>query len=511
MAGRFDELLAGVAGLVGLDAKAQLLLAYEALEEEREANGGLLFDRKKWNALKAVCAKHGLRPCHSPVCDSKILGFCLTDVKPSFGKDAKSGDGIRTTCRDCTTPVKKKQAAAARDAMRERRNRLLAARPEPKSAGAVEDRAVAWLKAEHLPRLKVMPEFRRADALLPEAEDTFFRIQAKTSEEKGRQANFSQCRGYGSGLDKHDAQIDEATRQKNRCVMVLVHTTSAGERMVWVLDGREVPSDIMYANTSTAILCPKTLKLRCLDLTEPNAVEEAVRRVADRGIGHPRVTYGQAFWDVPSRKQLTEAALMRAMEQTNRTVRFDEGYQSHADFHMIGWRWQAKTCELTGKVSLFARCKGKAQMPYFHDAGFDYVLGGCILKSGDRFFVLYCCIPKRVLIKGGKIVDEEGKGGRTKFTVPLCPTLAPWLVGDEYKNNGVPEYLNSIACGWRVKRIYPTARLPLEVLDRAAKLVFDPSREPSEEWIQNARQLRLDDLKEQRLTGGKKRRREGVV
>ena len=253
----FAELLVGVAGLVGLAAKDQLLLAYKALEEEREKKGRLQFEFKKWDALKAACKEHGLRPCTSPVCDSKILGFCPTDVKPSFGRHAESGDGINRICCACNTPAKRKQAAAARDAMRVRRNRLLAARPESKTSGAVEDRAVAWLKAEHLPCLKVMPEFRHADALLPEAEDTFFRIQVKTSEAKGLQANFAQCRGYGSGLDEHDAQIDEATRQKNRCVMVLVHTTPAGERMVWVLDGRRVPSDVMHANPSTGILCAK--------------------------------------------------------------------------------------------------------------------------------------------------------------------------------------------------------------------------------------------------------------
>ena len=87
-----------------------------------------------------------------------------------------------------------------------------------------------------------------------------------------------------------------------------------------------------------------------------------------------------------------------------------------------------------------------------------------------------------------------------KFTVPLCPTLALWLVGDTYKNKGVPEFLNSIAHGWRLRRIYPTARLPPKVLDRAAKLVADPSREPSEEWIQNARRLRIDDLRQTQAT-----------
>jgi len=154
---------------------------------------------------------------------------------------------------------------------------------------------------------------------------------------------------------------------------------------------------------------------------------------------HCVTTKREAFLDVERLTQRKEMVLMMALKQMRKdkkgNLRCPAGNQTDTDCTLVdaaGNRvpTQVKTVVdvATGQIPTHHRYKGHAGEPYRHDAGFDQVVGGVIVKSGADYWLLHYILPKWKLLEEGVLVNDKHENGNQKVSIPWPDALQQWLL-----------------------------------------------------------------------------------
>ena len=472
--------------------KALRTLCFKSLAE---SGNRTMTGSKQWQALKEACAKTDHKACGSPI--------CVVGVKPltAFAKDKEASDGKRNECSDCRSPAMCKKLKAFRADQKTAHAKTLADRPAVKYAFSTEDRFAAYLEATFPQNVEVMPEFRRFDVAWNDEEDgdeeARIRVQLKASESNGCQVNFNKCFGYGSG-EAFDANA------KNTGVMVLGwYDPEIGTYRVWVLAGTDVPSDCMAANTKTLRLCPWSINIE--PITDINELPVAIRR-ASKGL---RSTYNALFLDVEQAEHRSEIALMLALKQTGHDVAFPKGNQGVVDCFLDGTPTQTKTHNIDcGFAKMAHSVNGKTMQPYHAGDAIDQVAVGCIVRSGETYWLMHAIIPKTKLIQEA-IFSSGEKLGSSSLSLPLGDNFGPWLVGRSIHGQGRPDWRVSPIFGWRPPvKLTITDELPLSYLENAAQPAARPELAPTEAKLEYLKARLERALAEKAAAEAKKAARE---
>lgn len=436
----------------------------EAVDSFREWRPDKNLGCKDLAPLHAKAKEHGLRICGSPACCTVVL------KKEEFGRNAKNKDGLFSECRKCHTRAGAKLTTKAKHEARVVAAKRRDETEEKKDSTKVENSASAWLHLSVLLISVLGCEFRHDDILTPVSEQflpdhrkrLFYPIQVKASEANGNDVAFHQCTGY--------------SEEGKETTIVLVHTSSNGDKKVWVLDGRKVTKETLCANPSTGILAKKSLNLKDTPLAQlRNRIMEVAREV-----GRTTTEY-DSFLHIADKGHRTELALMLAVEQvTGMQCRFPDGNQKAFDFWMGELMTQAKT-EKRGVIPLRHSVKGMPDHAYSHSDPIDQFLGGSIWKSNGAYWVIYMQLPMWKVVEMG-VVDRPDRPANPKQVSVSYGKLAPWLIGGEAPSPQAWNLANSEAYQWKVAKLKDTDRLPEWFLKSVgAKEVADPSKEPSKE------------------------------
>ena len=425
---------------------------------------------------------------------------CPDPIKPTsqFSKKAKSCNGLRSICKLCdngdgslaTVEASKQAGAAVADA--------IAAKDYKISSVDVESVAHDWLifemKQKGVQLIKNL-EFRVADGggrVLGSNTDSWLQIQLKANGPFGKDGvPMSNDRLSLSGRAGFDHCRKEGYKDM---LMIFIKTRIAadGTRVytIWVCTGVEVTKDTQH-ETADGTLGPTRIKPITLD-----ALAQWIRTST-----LPRVTWEHMFKDVTSPLQRKEIVLMLATRATGATVAFREGNQTSVDCLVDNVAEQAKTYHVaSGSANASHRVKGHQARPYTANDGIERMREGLIVKSGEKFYLLYAVQTLHYLLCNG-IFAHEGYCGQPKssgkgtISVPL-QIFEVWLRGKNRKNP-VREQ-----CLWLVRNKSLGFRRPVEIipgqwgipagwLEEAAYTAIDPSAFPTEKQL-----AELDELVE---------------
>jgi hypothetical protein len=460
----------------------------------------------EFERLAEECAPFGLKPCSALTCRAPIKPLS------EFGKHSKAKNGRKAACRGCCNDP----AAAA--ASRKRKldvGEAVAAKATRFSAIGVEDEAREWL----LPLLEALGlearatlEFRLADLAARRPDwptDAWIPIQLKSDgvfkkdgtvkpndrshgEKGGGRGAFHSCTGYAGML----------------VVFVKSRRAEAGgtARSVWVCDGGEIDTTNMHEHING------TLGPRCIqpiDGADGDACLAAgVAAAIDTATPAWRRTWESINLEVEHKDQQCEAACMLALRVAGFTVDFGTGgNQTVVDCHVCGpemWmrigHTQAKTLDIkTGMAPARHRVKGVRDRPYDEDDPLDALAELAIVKSGDRYYLVYAFQPRDALLYNGVFAHGGYRGkARSPGKTSICPELGifqKWLTGKTRTRSRRKDnmWLRKPCYGLRVPvEITPAAaaaaRLPWSWVEKHAKPVTAPDAFPSAAELEQLRQ-----------------------
>jgi len=425
---------------------------------------------------------------------------CSDPVQPTsqFPKKAKSCDGLRSICKLCTTAdgllatveASKQAGAAVADAV--------AAKGDKMSRVDVENVAHDWLIFEMKQKgieMRKNLEFRVADGggrVLGSNTDSWLQMQLKANGPFGNggvpipndrlirsgRACFSHCRkeGYKDML------------------MIFMKTRIAanGTRVytIWAFTGANVAKDAQNENLDG------TLGIKRI---KPITLEALAQWIRTSPL--PRVAYEKMFKDVTKAGHRKEIVLMLATKATGATVAFPVGNQTSVDCHVDGVAEQAKTYNVSnGNAGAGHSVKGHQARPYTANDGIERMREGLIVKSGEKFYLLYAVQTLHYLLCNGIFAHEGYCGhprsdGKCSITVPF-QIFEVWLKGKTGKHpvrEPCQWLIRNKSLGFRrpVQIIPGSHGIPVGWLEEAAYTAVDPSAFPTEKQLDE-----LDELVE---------------
>jgi len=427
---------------------------------------------------------------------------CADPVKTTsqFSKASDSCDGLSRICKLCNNgdgararvEASKQASAAVADA--------IAAKDDKKSSVDVESVAHDWLifemKQKGIEMIKNL-EFRVADGggrILGSNTDSWLQMQLKANgpfgdggvpipndlSKKGR-ACFSKCKKEGY----------------NDMMMIFMKTRIAagGIRVytIWTCKGKKVANNTQQEHLD-GTLGPTRMK--------PITLDALAQRVRTSTL--PRVAYEKMFKDVTNAGQRKEVVFMLATRATGATVAFPVGNQTSVDCLVDDVAEQFKTYNVSsGMAGAGHRVKGHSNRPYTANDGIERMREGLIVKSGDKYYLLYAVQTLDQLLYNGIFAHDGYCGhprsdGKSSISIPL-QIFEVWLRG---KTRPVYEQ-----CLWLVRNKSLGFRRPVEIipgqwgipvgwLEEAAYTAIDPSAFPTEKQLSD-----LDKLVKKQSSG----------
>ena len=456
-----------------------------------------------FKTLRVDCAAHGLKPCGSRICSHPIQPFS------GFSKDKSTTDGFKSVCKRCAddpavAQASKKQKLAFRQA--------LDTAPQPTSTSNTEDVARDTLVipglAEEGIECSATLEFRTADLAARYAGsdvDAWMCIQLKTDgvyksdgvtpkpndrshpNDGGGRATFHHCTGYEGML---------IIFVKSR----LNTETGQFEYTTWICRGAELSKEKHTEHTDGTLgencikPCSGIPELASILKEHLNAAMVASSSSSSSSSSPPSPplklrTLTDINLDVTQGTHRKEIVLMMALKAVGKTIEFKPGNSTSVDCLVDGVPTQVKTYNLTsGKASAKHHVKGKENQPYDALDGIEQLLEGLIVKSGDKFYLLYAVQPLDALLYNDIFSHAEPYRGHPPS--PGNTTISPplgifqlWLKGKRFGQaiNERVKWLSKPAFNWRIPvELTPGDHgIPAEWIEEAAQEAASPANFPS--------------------------------
>jgi len=466
------------------EQKNEYEVRLESIKEEAWGKYSNLGRAPEFKKLNSELTELDLKACSSWPCLHPIQSTTQFHQNRTNCKLCEHGEGERARL----AAVKRAKMAVAN---------AVAAEDDKFVPFKVENVASDWLIPEMATRGIELPkngEFRTADngaRLVGSTEDSWLQVQLKANgpfkkdgtpmpndRSQDGCAHFAQCTGYAGML------------------MIFVKTRIAdadGKRVytVWACDGSDMTNDHPGEHTNGTLGS---------DSIAPIALDALAERIRTSTL--PRVTWEHMFLDVTLPEQRKEIVLMLATRASGVTVVFPVGNQTAVDCHVDGVAEQAKTFNIdAGVASAGHRVNGHSGIAYTANDGIERLREGVIVKSGDKYYLLYAHQPLHELLVHGIFAHDGYRGrppstGQGNISVPLG-IFGQWLRG---KDRYVKE-----PCKWLEKNKALGFRRPIEIkpgdygipigwLNAAAQDAAKPDKFPSE--------AQLDELDAQIAEGG---------
>jgi len=397
--------------------------------------------------------------------------------------------GMESHCKLCASGEGKLARVAAGKRAKMAVGNAVAAEDGKLVGVDVENAASDWLIHEMATRgieLPKLGEFRTADngaRLVGSTEDSWLQVQLKANgpykkDGKTPMPNDRSDLDHGGGR----AQFSKCTGYKGM-LMIFAKTRIAdaeGKRVytVWECDGADMTKDHPNEHAD-GTLGP--------DRIAPITLDALAERIRTSTL--PRVTWEHMFLDVTLPEQRKEIVVMLATRATGATVVFPVGNQTSVDCHVDGVAEQAKTYHLYAGFASANHCvKGHLGHPYTAKDGIERMREGVIVKSGDRYYLLYAHQPLHELLVHGIFAHDGYRGqsrsaGQQSISIPFG-IFQNWIKGG--KRNAVVKQ----QCQWLEKPAFGFRRpieikpgdygIPIDWLEEAAHEAADPDKFPSE-------------------------------
>ena len=268
--------------------------------------------------------------------------------------------------------------------------------------------------------VEVMPEFRRADAVIKCPNGKYIPIQLKTA---------SAFREDGSPRPDNSTQKDGGRATFGRPTsgyempVILIKSRVVGEIIkwyIWVEHGSKITTSGLKEHTDGTLGPQKIPKV------DVQGLIDAIREMRKQEEYH--VSFIDAWFDVQHKEHFKEVANIQALRAV-RDVDVPRQSQQAFDCFFDKRRIQVKPHTVkSGDANLNHRKNGHVGQPYDSEDPIDAFCFVVIIRfpvqTGDGivycYFMLYCEIPMDVLIKN-KVVKHGNEGGIT--TLCLHPGI----------------------------------------------------------------------------------------
>ena len=372
-------------------------------------------------------------------CAGKEFGTCASLTCPHSGVRhlAYFPQASRRLCQTCMASGDTGTANASHKvAVLEREGKKSA----PLVAIHVETEAMNWLKQTlegWFPGIEVvvMPEFRQADFAVrfPEWEvNRYLPVQLKSDGAYKRDGSLKPNNSNAERGNRGTASFHSCTGYAGMLVMFVktrLDFTDTCHRTLWWAWGEQIKGTnrgVCFEAATSALLCninpaasPWTLSSAPPALLQLLQTPDPARRRLMR----------ELWLDVRDVCQRKEMAGMLALEQVS-DVAYLPGNQTAIDCHFGGRATQVKTYMIKHKVADASHVvKGRSAQPYSSTDGIEQLVEVAIVKSGERFYLLYAMQLKDDLVSHG-VFAHDGVPGKSCINVPLGP-YAPWLIGED--------------------------------------------------------------------------------
>ena len=454
------------------EQKNEYEVRLESIKEEAWGKYSNLGRAPEFKKLNSELTELDLKACSSWPCLHPIQSTTQFHQNRTNCKLCEHGEGERARL----AAVKRAKMAVAN---------AVAAEDDKFVPFKVENVASDWLIPEMATRGIELPkngEFRTADngaRLVGSTEDSWLQVQLKANgpfkkdgtpmpndRSQDGCAHFAQCTGYAGML------------------MIFVKTRIAdadGKRVytVWACDGSDMTNDHPGEHTNGTLGS---------DSIAPIALDALAERIRTSTL--PRVTWEHMFLDVTLPEQRKEIVLMLATRASGVTVVFPVGNQTAVDCHVDGVAEQAKTFNIdAGVASAGHRVNGHSGIAYTANDGIERLREGVIVKSGDKYYLLYAHQPLHELLVHGIFAHDGYRGrppstGKSGIHIPLG-IFQTWLKGPDSKQKVDKrcEWLDkNKALGFRrpIELNPGDYGIPIDWLKAAAQEAADPSAFPSD-------------------------------
>ena len=463
-----------------------------SIKEEERGKRITLGKAPAFKTLNEELKELDLKACTSWVCPDPIQSTAR------FPKHAASLDGLHSHCKLCNT----EEGARARiDAGKRAKMAVanaIAAEDDKQSTSDIENVASDLLILEMAAReieLSKTEEFRTADGgarLVGSMVDLWLQVQLKTNGPFKKDGTpFPNDSSHDGGV-----AIFHGCKKKGYkdILMIFIKTRidADGKRVykVWACKGADITTDDPTENVN-GTLGPK--RIEPLALNTIDALDALAERIKTSTL--PRVTWEHMFLDVTAQDHRKEIVLMLATRATGADVVFLFGNQTSVDCHVDVVPNQVKTYTIaTGKANAGHIVKGHPARAYTANDGIECLREAAIVKSGDKYYLLYAVQPLHELLVHGIFAHDGYRGlspspGQSSISIPLG-IFGEWLKGKECVKevNEPSKWLEKTAFGFRRPiEIKPGEYgIPIEWLKEAAQEAADPSEFPSE--------VKLNDL-----------------
>jgi len=445
----------------------------KSIKEEAWGKYTQLGYNTEFKKLQAELKELDLKACSSWACLHPIQSTT------QFVKD-------RSNCKLCHHGEGERARVAAGKRAKMAVSNAVAEEDDKFSRVDIENVASDWLILEMATRGIELPmngEFRTADngaRLVGSTEDSWLQVQLKANgpfKKDGKTpipndrsedgiAKFSQCTGYAGML------------------MIFAKTRIAdadGKRVytVWACDGADMTKEKPSEHTD-GTFGP--------DRIAPITLDQLAERIRTSTL--PRVTWEHMFLDVTNPDHRKEIVLMLATRAIGATVVFPVGNQTSVDCHVNGVAEQAKTFNIaSGQARAGHRVNGHENRAYTANDGIERLREGMIVKSGDKYYLLYAHQPLHELLVHGIFAHDGYRGrppsaGQCTISIPFG-IFGLWLKGEK-RGKEVQKQ-----CKWLEKNKALGFHRPIEIkpgdygipidwLNAAAQDAADPSAFPSD-------------------------------
>jgi predicted adenine nucleotide alpha hydrolase (AANH) superfamily ATPase len=443
----------------------------------------------EFKALQSMLSKHGYKACSSLVCQSPVK-----QMESGFCKHRGMADGHNTKCNMCDHDP---DVAAAAKQQKRRAREVTDATVGKMSQIDTETEAINNCLAplheaagmKHL----INYEFRKADTMarreswmappnlyLPEQvkSEGVYRCDGVTRKpnnssrtmDGGGRAVFSDCMGYESMV---------MIFVKSRFVDA---TSDEIVRKIWVVDGALMTKDTLHENIDGTLGPQRFVPLSTCSAAEFGVSIDALVTELKK----PLVPLETLLRDVEAPLQRKEMLLMLACKAVF-TVEFKPGNQTSVDCLLNGNKTQVKSHNLKAGVAHTSHfVNGVKEQPYSEHEDIAQLLIGCVVKSGDKFYLMYALLSRHTLMLNN-VFKHSGYRGRppssgTTNVHLIGGIYADWLTKHKNKINKNTAWLQAPKNQWRtpVELIPgdPAHGLSLEELEEVAQKAHNPTAFP---------------------------------
>jgi len=451
---------------------------WKSIKDEAWGKFSMLGKVKPFKKLNDELAPLDLKACTSWV--------CLHPIK-STTQFSKHGDSLQSFCKLCQHGGGERARIAASERAKMAVAKAVAASDDKFVPFEVENVANDWLIPEMATRGIELPktgEFRRADngaRLAGSTEDSWLQVQLKSNGPYRADGKTPYPNDRSQGKEAGKAHFADCTGY-TEMLMIFVKTRIADEEgnrvyTVWVCNGADVTTEQPHEHVD-GTLGPGRVA--------PITLDALAERIKTSTL--PRVTWERMFLDVTHLKARKEIVLMLATRAVGMVV-FPVGNQTVIDCRVDGIAEQVKTFNLENGTARAAHSvKGHPNRPYAADDGIERMREGIIIKSGDKYYLLYAHQPLHELIANGIFAHDGYRGwskstGQNSISIPLG-FFQNWIRGGKRKSvvQQQCKWLERPAFGFRRPiEIKPDEHgIPFKWLEDTAQEAANPDKFPNE-------------------------------